>query len=351
MSARNHRFVLGALIGAMTAFAWGAESGKADKTKKAAAPVAAPAGVAATIGDQKVTFQEVDAKAASELVQVRQQEYEARRRALETILSDTVLDREAKAQGLSREDLLKKEVTDKVTDPAPADVDAFYEKNKARYGTQTKEQAAPSITLVLRQQKIQEDQRAYLKGLRQKHGVKVLLEPPRVQVASDDDAAKGPVTAPVTIVEFSDYQCPYCARAETVVDEVVKKYGDKVRLVYRDYPLKFHNNAETASMGAECAADQGKFWEMHRAIFSNQQKLAAADLVETAGSIGLDKDAFKTCLDAGKHRAEVQKDFEDGMKYGVTGTPTFFINGIPMVGARSVESFAEIIDAELERGR
>jgi protein-disulfide isomerase len=338
-----------ALIGAVAASAWGAE--KADKSKKTAEPAAAPAGVAATIGDQKITFQEVDAKAASALVQVRQQEYEARRGALDTILSEAVLDREAKAQGVSREDLLKKEVTDKVTDPPPADIDAYYEKNKARYGAQTKEQAAPGIALMLRQQRIQEDQRAYIRGLRQKYGVKVLLDAPRVQVAVDDDAAKGPATAPVTIVEFSDYQCPYCARAETVVEEVVKKYGDKVRLVYRDYPLQFHNNARTASMGAECAADQGKFWEMHKALFANQQKLAAADLIETAGSIGLDKDAFKTCLDSSKHQGEVQKDFEDGMKYGVTGTPTFFINGIPMVGARSVESFAEIIDSELERAR
>lgn len=349
MSARNHRLVLVALIGAVATIAWGAESGKADKKKSADAGTPAP-GVAAMIGDQKVTFQEVDAKAASELVQVRQQEYEARKRALEALLSEAILDREAKAQGLSREDLLKKEVTDKVTDPPAAEIDVYFEKNKARYGAQTKEQAAPAITLMLRQQKIQEDQRTYIKGLRQKHGVKVLLEPPRVQVATDDDASKGPGTAPVTIVEFSDFQCPYCARAETVVDEVVKKYGDRVRVVYRDYPLKFHANAENAAMGAECAADQDKFWEMHKAIFGNQQKLATADLVETAGSIGLDKEAFKTCLDSGKHRAEVQKDFEDGMKYGVTGTPTFFINGIPMVGARSVDAFAEIIDSELERG-
>ena len=159
----------------------------------------------------------------------------------------------------------------------------------------------------------------------------------------------GPDNAPVTIVEFSDYQCPYCSRAETTVQEVLKKYGDKVRFVYRDYPLSFHPNAENAAIGAGCAKDQGKFWEMHGAMFNNQAKLGKDDLVATAAGLGMDKDKFKACLDAGKHKDEVQKDFQDGMKYGVTGTPTFFINGIMMVGARDVNSFAEIIGQELER--
>jgi protein-disulfide isomerase len=342
------------LIVAATAFACAAAAGDSNKDKagpKAAAAKAAspltPASPAAAIGDTTITLQEVDAEA--NLTQVRQQEYEIRKQTLEAMLNEKVLEKEAAARGISQEELLKKDVTDKVADPADAEVAEFYEKNKARYGAQTKEQAAPQITAQLRTGRLLDAQRAYLKSLRQKHKARILLEPPRVAVAIGDDAARGPARAPITIVEFSDYQCPYCSRAEVTIEEVLKKYPDKIRLVYRHYPLKFHNNAETAAMGAECAGEQGKFWEMHKAMFANQAKLAAADLVETAGGIGVDKDKFKACLDSGRHREGVQKDFQEGQEYGVTGTPTFFINGIPMVGARGVEAFAEIIEAELER--
>jgi protein-disulfide isomerase len=355
--SRTRNILAIAAIGALAAFACAASAGDTAKvkektaTKKPAAKETAaaltPSSPVAYVGDRAITLQDVDALA--NLTQVRQQEYEIRRQALENLLNEQVLEKEAAAQKLERDALMKKEVTDKVTDPPEAEVADHYEKNKARFGAQTKEQAAPAIIATLRTQKMMESQRAFLKGLRQKHGVRVLLEPPRAVVAADDDASRGPAGAPVTIVEFSDYQCPYCSRAEVTVEEVLKKYGSKIRVVYRDYPLKFHQNAETAAMGAECAEEQGKFWEMHKAMFANQQKLAAADLVETAGSIGVDKEKFKTCLDSGKYRAEVQKDFEDGMKAGVSGTPTFFINGIPVVGARSVDSFSEIIDSELER--
>jgi protein-disulfide isomerase len=316
--------------------------------KKAAGPLA-PSSPVAYVGGQAITLQDVDAQA--NLTQVRQQEYEIRRQALEGMLRDRLLEKEAAAKGVSEEDLLKQEVGDKVGDPTEAEVAAYYEKNKTRHPGQTLEQATPQITAQIRAQKLLEEQRNYFKSLRQKHQVRVLLEPPRVEVAIGDDASRGPAKAPVTIVAFSDYQCPYCSRAEVTIDEVLKRYGDKVRLVYRHYPLKFHHNAEHAAMAAECAGEQGKFWDMHRAMFSNQQKLSPADLVATAEGLGLEKDAFKTCLDSGRHRAGVQKDFEDGQNYGVTGTPTFFINGIPIVGARPLDSFVEIIDSELERVR
>jgi protein-disulfide isomerase len=342
-------------LAAATSFACGAATGDSAKESKASRKSAgtpatlAPTSPVAVIGDRTITLQELDVQAAGNLAQVRQQEFEIRKQVLDTFLNEQILEKEAAAKGQSREALLKAEVTDKIADPPQTEVDEYFEKNKARFGQQTKEAAAPQIITLLRSQRLMDAQRAYVKDLRKKHGVKVMLQPARVEVALDDDASKGPAKAPVTIVEFSDYQCPYCSRAEIVVDEVLKKYGDKVRLVYRDYPLKFHQNAEIASQGAECAEDQGKFWEMHKALFANQQKLAATDLVETAGGIGIDKEKFKACLDSGKYKAEVQKDFEDGQKYGVNGTPTFFINGIPMVGARGVDAFAEIIDAELER--
>jgi protein-disulfide isomerase len=336
---------------AATVFACGAATGETGKAVKASDKGASSAasGVAAKVGDKTITLAELDDKAAANLMKVRQQEFEVRSQALDQMINDELLDREAKAKGVTKDKLVETEISNKAPNPTQAEVDAYYEANKARMGTQTKEQISPQISAMLKQQKMAGVQADYMKALRQKYGVKVMIEPPRVEVSVDDDPSRGGgATAPVTIVEFSDFQCPYCSRAEGVVDEVMKKYGNKVRLVYRDYPLSFHPNAENAAMASQCAQEQGKYWEMHKAMFDNQAKLAAADLVETAGTLGMDKDKFKTCLDTGKFRSEVQKDFQDGQKAGVSGTPTFFINGVMIVGARDIASFSDIIDRELD---
>jgi protein-disulfide isomerase len=353
----QHFLIVAAVVAATASFACGAATGepgkggdKGARKKEAAAAMASGShGQAAVIGDTVITYDELDAKAAGALMKVRQDEYDIRRQTLDGLINEQLLEKEAAAKSVPKEKLLETEVSAKVPEPPKADVDAFYEQNKTRFGTQTKEQVMPQITAMLRSQKMGEAQRDYFKSLRDKYGVKVMMDPPRVDVSVDDDPEKGPENAPVTIVEFSDYQCPYCGRAEATVQEVLKKYGDKIRFVYRDYPLSFHPNAENAAIAAGCAKDQGKFWEMHGAMFNNQAKLAKDDLVATAAGLGMDKDKFKSCLDAGTHKDEVQKDFQDGQKYGVTGTPTFFINGIMMVGARDVNSFAEIIGQELER--
>jgi protein-disulfide isomerase len=335
---------------AATVFACGAAMADSGKGAEKGASPSSSGTVAAKVGDKSITIAELDSKAAANLMKVRQQEFEVRQQALDQMIQDELFEREAKAKGVTKDKLIETEVAAKAPAPTQAEVDAYYEANKARMGTQTKEQISPQISAMLKQQKMAGVQADYLKTLRQKYGVKVLIEPPRVEVGTDDDPTRGGgAAAPVTIVEFSDFQCPYCSKAEGVVDEVMKKYGDKVRLVYRDYPLSFHPNAENAAMASECAQEQGKYWEMHKAMFANQSKLLAADLVETAGTLGMDKDKFKTCLDTGKFRSEVQKDFQDGQKAGVSGTPTFFINGVMIVGARDVASFTEIIDRELDR--
>ncbi len=370
MTGRFKRYYIAAalIFGAATFvyFAAGGDSGKpADKDKKkpAAAPAASPSPAAqgagsakgpaandlsapvATIGDHAITLQDLALSLAQKMM--NQWEYDQKKQALDELINDQLLEKEAATKGVSRDKLLETEVTSKVGDPASSEIDAWYEQNKARVGTQTKEQMAPQITAFLRSQKMGDAQRAYYATLRQKYGVKVLMQPTRYDVTTDDDAAKGPAKAAVTIVEFSDYQCPFCSRAESTVTEVLKKYGDKIRFAYRDYPLAMHPNAEAAAEASECAKEQGKFWEMHNAMFANQQKLSPPDLVETAAGLGIDKDKFKACLDSGKKKEEVQKDFQDGQKVGVTGTPTFFINGLKLVGARDINSFSEIIEQEL----
>ena len=177
-------------------------------------------------------------------------------------------------------------------------------------------------------------------------------QPSKVQVSADDDPVQGPKNAPVTIVEFSDYQCPYCGRFYTqtlpLIEENYIKTG-KVKLVFRDFPLSFHQYAQKASEASECAHEQGKFWEYHNMLFENQQSLSVENLKQYAKNLGLDTAKFNSCLDSGKMASEVQKDFKDGQSYGVDGTPAFFVNDVLLVGAQPFSAFQQIIEQELKK--
>ena len=173
---------------------------------------------------------------------------------------------------------------------------------------------------------------------------------PPTDVSADDDPSKGDANAPITIIEFSDFECPFCARFyQQTLPQLEKEYIDtgKVKFVYRDFPLSFHPNAQKAAEAGECADDQGKFWEMHDKIFDNQNAISINDLKGYAADLGLDTDEFNSCLDSGKHSAEVQKDFKDGQAARVSGTPAFFINGVKLVGAQPFSAFQQIIESQL----
>ncbi len=173
--------------------------------------------------------------------------------------------------------------------------------------------------------------------------------PAVVDVSVDDDPARGPDDAAVTIIEFSDFQCPYCGRFfQQTLPQLMAQYGNRVRFVYRDFPLdQIHPNARNAAMAAECADDQGKFWEYHDVLFSNQQALGVPDLKRYAEELGLDAEAFAECLDSQKYNGEVDADLRDGLRAGVTGTPTFFINGKRVVGAQPLQTFQTLIEQAL----
>ncbi len=157
----------------------------------------------------------------------------------------------------------------------------------------------------------------------------------------------GKENAKVKIVEFSDFECPFCGRALPTITALVQKYGDDVAVYYRHFPLSFHPNARPAALAAECAAEQGKFTEFHDKLFANQQALSNADLKKYAGDLGLDTAKFNQCLDSSQYASKVDSDFSLGSQTGVSGTPTFFINGAKLVGAQPQASFEPIIDAEL----
>lgn len=171
----------------------------------------------------------------------------------------------------------------------------------------------------------------------------------RYEVSQDDDPALGPVDAPVVIIEFSDYQCPYCKRwHDEVFGRLLSEYGDVVRFVYRDFPLgSIHPFAAGAAEAANCAGEQDAYWEYHNALFSDTYGMDRDALLQYANDLGLDAAAFRECLDSRRYRDEVQADYEAALQLGINSTPTFFINGRPVIGAQPYEVFARIIEEEL----
>ncbi len=169
-------------------------------------------------------------------------------------------------------------------------------------------------------------------------------------VPPGDHPQRGPADAPVTIVEYSDYQCPYCRQAEDTVDQVLREYGDQVRLVYMDFPLRNHPQAMGAAQAARCAGEQGHFWEYHDALLSAQASLSRYMLVNLAGQLGLDAASFGSCVSERRYQDARRADMAAGAKAGASGTPTFFVNGHPLRGAPSYAEFAATIERALKPG-
>lgn len=162
-------------------------------------------------------------------------------------------------------------------------------------------------------------------------------------VSIDNDPQKGAKDGKIKIIEFADYQCPFCAQANATIDKVLETYKDKVLFVYRDFPLTIHQNAFQAAEAADCAGDQGKYWEMHDLLYNNQNNLDLKNLKEFALRLGLDSTRFNDCLDSEKFKSEVQYDLDDGIQYQVDSTPTFFVNGHRLKGP-TYDQFQSIIE-------
>ena len=319
------------------------------------APPAASSGdarqVVAEVDGAPITRGDLDKKAAESLLSIRQQEYETLRRALDDMITDRLLEKEAASRKVTKEALLKSEIEDSVPMPDAARLDALYEQHKQQFGGRTREQMGPDIARAVRQQELSTRRAAFAAELRDRAKVRVALEPPRAQVAIPADAPTlGPASAPVTMVEFSDYQCPFCRRAQSTVDELVAKYKGKLRLVHRDFPLDGHPRALPAARAARCANEQDRFWEYHHGLLTGSGDFSDQDLKDRARSLGLDAAKFETCLQSPRHDAEIRASIEDGARVGVSGTPAFFINGRMLFGARPIEQFQEVIDAELRGG-
>lgn len=277
----------------------------------------------------------------------RKKRYEILREKTEELVGQRLLEIESTLRQMPPEELFR-QIESSLPDPTQEEVDQVWESNKERI-KEPKEQVEPQIREFLKRQKSQQAFAKFIEDLAEKFEVVYHLEPPRFEVAADGFPAKGPADAPVTIVEFSDFECPYCARVGSTLNQVMERFGDQVRLVFRHYPLtNIHKRAQDAAEASLCAAEQGKFWEMHDAMFADQKNLGVEQLKTIAKSIGLDAAEFDQCLDSNRQAAAVIADVRDALKAGVTGTPAFFVNGRPLTGAVAFERLAEIIDEELE---
>ena len=313
----------------------------------------APTEVVATVGKTSITLGEVDALAmqapASNFGGVRlvQALYLARRAALDDIIGRRLMDDEAKARGIDRPSLVEKEIADKAPAPTAADIDFWYQNNPARVQGATLDQVREPIRSLLIEERMDAARERFIASLKDKTSVTVSLEPPRQTVATKGHPAMGPADAPIELVEFSDFQCPFCQRANPTVEQVLKTYGDKIHFVYRHYPLPNHPNARPSAEAAACADEQGKFWPFHDRLFANGSKLTDDDLKAHAAAIGLDTGKFNACFDTHKFKEAVEHDIAEATEAGVTGTPAFFINGRSLEGAQPFDAFKRVIDEEL----
>ncbi len=308
--------------------------------------------VVATIGDHRITQNELDAAVLHSLS--KSQLYNLRMQTRWIRWSDTYLiDAAAKKANLTPDAYLATRVATATVVKSPKPTRANTTMRTKR-GIDARKPAAAQFNDIkallvnaLQRHDDRERHDALVAKLRSDAHVKVTMAAPRVKVVSAEHPWTGGKDAPVTIVEFSDFQCPYCRSAEPVLKQVRAKYGDKIKFVYMDFPLGMHQHAIDAAVAGRCAADQDKFWQLHDAMFSDQTKLDAAGLKASAAKVGLDSTKFNSCFDAKTGIAGIKSDQAQGERLGVNGTPTFFVNGREMVGMESANGFSDVIDDEL----
>ncbi len=312
------------------------------------------------VNGQAITEDEVSKAAAKDLDNVelkrlqneanyRREKQDALEKAFNALMEEKVLDAEAAKRKISREALVQQEVDGNVKAPTTEEIEKFYEENKARIPV-SREQAIPQIGPYLMDQRRDAAFAALITRLKKDYGVTSYLEPLRTEIPTAGFPTLGPASAPITIVEFSDFECPYCGGLFPTLKEIETKYADKIRVVYRQYPLtSLHPHAQKAAEASLCADEQKRFWDFHDSLFGNQQDLTVDSLKRRAVELKLDAPAFNTCLDSGKHAETIKKDIVEGSRAGVSGTPAIFINGRLLSGNQPYTSIAQVIEDELQR--
>ena len=290
----------------------------------AAACAQSDSDVVGRVGDRLVTMADLDEawrqNDAAARIRMLQDLYDTRRQTLDIVVGEILVEREAMARGISRDELLAEELGSRTLPVTDEDIALIYGQNQNAFGGRTLDEMKPEIRAFLDQQRPIQALHAFMNELRaEASDVRIDLEPPRtvIEVGADDPVV-GPVNAAVEIIEFSDFQCPFCQRLTGTLEQLKSAYGSDIRLVFKDYPLPNHAQAFKAAEAGNCANLQGKFWELHDRMFSRQSELGVDDLKRHAGELGMDQAAFDACLDSGRFAAQVNADLTAGQQHGVS---------------------------------
>jgi len=307
--------------------------------------------IVAVVAGEPISAAAVEEALGHRLAKLEEQAYELRRQQLDEMIAERLLEAEAKRRDLSVEALLEQEVAARVEPVTDADVDAFISENRSRLPADPGA-LKPRIQAFLAAQKEAARRTEFVEGLKAAAKVDVRLKRPRVYRARVADArapSRGPASAPVTVVEFSDFHCPFCRSVQPTLDTLLEKYPDQVRLEYRHLPLdQIHPHARRAAEASWCADEQGKFWAFHDRLYASGPDASDATLARLAREAGLDRPAFQACLESGRAKEPVQQDVEEAARHGLTGTPGFLVNGRLLSGSLPLDAFVEVVEEELK---
>jgi protein-disulfide isomerase len=306
----------------------------------------------AEVNGEVITADEVDRALTPQLARLHEQIAALRRQRLEGLVLQKLLQQEAARRGLTVPQLLDAEVNAKASPLGDGEIEAFYQANRGRLPLD-EGAARRRARDQLQHARLATAREAFLRSLRDGAHVVIHLPPGalvRVEVPTAGAPARGPAGALVSVVAFSDFHCPFCKRANATLDQLRARYGDRIRQVFRDFPMdQLHPHARRAHEAARCAHEQGQFWAYHDVLFDQAPRAGPDDLRDYARQVGLDLPAFEACVAGGRHGATVRREVEEGVRLGVQGTPTFFVNGRLITGAQPLEVFIQVIEDELRR--
>jgi len=296
------------------------------------------------INGAKITAGDLEQKRAGALFQSRNNYYDAERKVLQDLADQALLDQQAAKEGIAVEQLLEKHVNSTLPpDPSEEALHVYYEGVDT---TQPYEVMRGKILDSIRARRVSKAQTAYLESLRSHASILVLLAPARAPISMKDVALRQEGAPQVTLLEYADYECPYCQQAEPVLAKIEAEFKGKVAFAFKDFPLPMHPHAEKAAEASLCAAAQGKYWDYHDLLFASK-KLDVDSLKMDASDLKLDTAAFNSCLDSGKMTGEVKAESSEAQSLGISGTPTFFVNGRAVSGT-NYEKIRAVIDEELQ---
>jgi len=300
--------------------------------------------VVAEVNGVKVTVSDLEREESAKLLQAHNQYYQSEKKALEDLIEKRLLEQKAKHDGLTVDQLVDRDIKSQVQDPTDDQMKVYYEGLET---DQPYEAVRAKILEKIRQLRMDKARAAYVRVLRAQSNVIVELASPSANVNVENAYSLGSKHPVVTLVEFADYECPYCQKVASDLRKLQGEFGDKLEFVYKDFPLPMHAHSQKAAEAARCAGKQGKFWEYHDELFSSKE-LGAERLKDDALALHLDGNQFTKCLDSGEELADVQRDREEGVKLGLSGTPSFFVNGHFYSGALDYAALRQIVEQQME---